>query len=51
VHDIETHPYDPQTAERQIARTLRIRAERDAARHTALMEKLVATSLRQISER
>ena len=32
VHDIETHPYDPQTAERQIARTRRIRAERDAAK-------------------
>src|SRR6478672_9293996 len=44
VHDIETHPYDPQTAERQIARTRRIRAERDAARHTALMEKLVAVA-------
>jgi len=44
VHDIETHPYDPQTAERQIARTRRIRAERDSARHTALMEKLVAVA-------
>jgi methylmalonyl-CoA mutase N-terminal domain/subunit len=44
VHDIETHPYDPRTAERQIARTRRIRAERDAARHTALMEKLVAVA-------
>jgi methylmalonyl-CoA mutase N-terminal domain/subunit len=43
-HDIETHPYDPRTAERQIARTRRIRAERDAARHTALMEKLVAVA-------
>jgi 2-hydroxyisobutanoyl-CoA mutase large subunit len=44
VHDIEIHPYDPQTAERQIARTKRVRAERDAARHGALMEKLVAVA-------
>ena len=26
---IEVHPYDPTTAERQIARTRRVRAERD----------------------
>jgi methylmalonyl-CoA mutase N-terminal domain/subunit len=44
VHDIETHPYDPQTAERQIARTRRVRAERDAARHSTLMERLVAVA-------
>jgi methylmalonyl-CoA mutase N-terminal domain/subunit len=44
VHDVETHPYDPQTAERQIGRTKRVRAERDAARHTALMKKLVAVA-------
>ena len=43
-HDIETHPYDPKTAERQIARTRRVRAERDASRHKMLMEKLVATA-------
>jgi methylmalonyl-CoA mutase N-terminal domain/subunit len=43
-HDIETHPYDPQTAERQIARTKRVRAERDATKHAALMEKLVAVA-------
>jgi methylmalonyl-CoA mutase N-terminal domain/subunit len=43
-HDIETHPYDPQTAERQIARTRRVRAERDAAKHAMLMEKLVAVA-------
>jgi 2-hydroxyisobutanoyl-CoA mutase large subunit len=41
-HEIETHPYDPQTAERQIARTKRVRAERDAAHYQAAMEKLVA---------
>jgi 2-hydroxyisobutanoyl-CoA mutase large subunit len=44
VHDIETHPYDPQTAERQIARTRRVRTERDAAKHGVLMEKLVAVA-------
>jgi 2-hydroxyisobutanoyl-CoA mutase large subunit len=44
MHDIETHPYDPKTAERQIARTRRVRAERDAARHTMLMQKLVAVA-------
>jgi 2-hydroxyisobutanoyl-CoA mutase large subunit len=44
VHDIETHPYDPRTAERQIARTKRVRAERDAAKHSAFIEKLVAVA-------
>jgi 2-hydroxyisobutanoyl-CoA mutase large subunit len=39
---IETHPYDPQTAARQIARTGRVRAERDAAKYQAVMERLVA---------
>lgn len=42
VHDIETHPYDAKAAERQISRTRRVRAERDAAKHESLMEKLVA---------
>ena len=44
VHDIETHPYDPTTAERQIARPERVRAERDNARLAALMERLVAVA-------
>jgi len=43
-HEIETHPYDPETAERQIARTKRIRAERDASKYRAVMEKLVAVA-------
>jgi methylmalonyl-CoA mutase N-terminal domain/subunit len=40
-HDIEIHPYDPTTAERQIARTRRVRNERDNAKVNALLEKLV----------
>jgi methylmalonyl-CoA mutase N-terminal domain/subunit len=40
--DIETHPYDSTTAERQIARTRRVRADRDNAKVSALMDKLVA---------
>jgi methylmalonyl-CoA mutase cobalamin-binding domain/chain len=43
-HEIQTHPYDPRSAERQIARTKRVRAERDASTHQALMAKLVATA-------
>jgi len=39
--DIETHPYDPGTAERQIGRTRRVRAERDEAQVQALLERLV----------
>jgi methylmalonyl-CoA mutase N-terminal domain/subunit len=39
--EIETHPYDPDTAARQIARTRRVRAERDEARIGVLLEKLV----------
>jgi len=39
--DIETHPYDASTAERQIARTRRVRAERDNAKVAALMDELV----------
>jgi methylmalonyl-CoA mutase N-terminal domain/subunit len=42
--DIETHPYDPTTAERQIARLNRVRRERDNARVTALLDLLVATA-------
>jgi methylmalonyl-CoA mutase N-terminal domain/subunit len=39
--DIDIHPYDPSTAERQIARTRRVRAERDSAKVQRLLEKLV----------
>jgi len=42
--DIETHPYDPDTAARQIARTRCVRAERDEARVQALLEQLVAVA-------
>jgi methylmalonyl-CoA mutase N-terminal domain/subunit len=43
-HDIEIHPYDPTTAERQIARTQRIRKERDNAKLNALLDKLVTVA-------
>ena len=39
---IETHPYDYSTAERQIARTKRVRADRDNAKVGTLLEKLVS---------
>ncbi|MEO1198503.1 MAG: methylmalonyl-CoA mutase family protein [Pseudomonadota bacterium] len=38
---IEIHPYDPETAERQISRTRRVRAERDEATVQALLNELV----------
>ena len=41
---IEVHPYDPTTAERQIARTRRVRAERDEARMQALLDKLAGVA-------
>jgi methylmalonyl-CoA mutase cobalamin-binding domain/chain len=41
---IETHPYDPATAEKQIARTQRIRRERDAAEMDRLLKQLVETA-------
>jgi methylmalonyl-CoA mutase N-terminal domain/subunit len=41
---IEVHPYDPTTAERQISRLTRVRAERDEAKVQALLDKLVATA-------
>ena len=44
VHDIETHPYDYSTAERQIARTRRVRTERDPVRFAALMDELEAVA-------
>ncbi len=40
--EIETHPYDAETAERQIARTRRVRAERDADKYRVVMERLAA---------
>ena len=42
--EIEIHPYDPSTADRQIARTRRVRAERDEARVQALLDQLRATA-------
>ena len=43
-HDIEIHPYDPSTAERQVARTQRVRKERDNAKLNALLDELVAVA-------
>jgi methylmalonyl-CoA mutase N-terminal domain/subunit len=43
-HEIETHPYDPKTAERQIARTRRVRSTRDNARVNVLLDRLVETA-------
>src|SRR4051812_36251352 len=39
--DIELHPYDASTAERQIARLNRVRRERDNAKVDALLEQLI----------
>ena len=39
--DIELHPYDTSTADRQIARLDRVRRERDNARVNALLDRLV----------
>jgi 2-hydroxyisobutanoyl-CoA mutase large subunit len=41
VPNLETHPYDPTTEQRQIARLQRIRRERDNAKVNALLDKLV----------
>ena len=38
---IEVHPYDPTTADRQVARTRRVRAERDEAKVQGLLDRLV----------
>jgi len=43
-HDIEIHPYDPSTAERQVARTQRVRRERNNARLNQLLDQLVAVA-------
>ena len=40
--DIETHPYDPETAERQLARLNRVRSERDDAKLNNLLERFKA---------
>ena len=42
--DIELHPYDPSTAERQIERLKRVRRERDNAKVSALLDRLVAVA-------
>ena len=41
---IETHPYDQTTAERQVARTQRVRRERDAATFDRLMQQLLVVA-------
>ncbi len=40
--DIEIHPYDPATAERQLARLNRVRSERDDAKLKSLIERFKA---------
>lgn len=40
-NNIELHPYDFSTADRQIARTRRVRAERDDATVSALLDRLI----------
>ncbi|UCD68575.1 MAG: methylmalonyl-CoA mutase family protein [Betaproteobacteria bacterium] len=42
--DIETHPYDPTTAERQIERLNHVRKTRDEAKLQALLEELVTVA-------
>jgi len=39
--DLEVHPYDKTTADRQISRTRRVRAERDEAKLQALLNQLL----------
>jgi methylmalonyl-CoA mutase N-terminal domain/subunit len=39
--DVETHPHDPTTQERQIARLQRVRRERDNAKVATLLDRLV----------
>src|ERR1051325_5843460 len=43
-HQIETHPYDPTVAERQVARTQHVRATRDEAKVQRLLDTLVDTA-------
>jgi 2-hydroxyisobutanoyl-CoA mutase large subunit len=42
--DIETHKYDPTTAQRQIARLNRVRRERDAGKIERLLDQLIAVA-------
>ena len=42
--DIELHPHDPTTAERQIARLNRVRRDRDNTKVATLLDKLVAVA-------
>jgi methylmalonyl-CoA mutase N-terminal domain/subunit len=42
--DIETHPYDPTTAERQISRLKEVRATRDEAKVQSLLDQLVSVA-------
>jgi 2-hydroxyisobutanoyl-CoA mutase large subunit len=42
--EIEVHAYDPTTAERQIERTKRVRAERDESKIRQLLDELVAVA-------
>ena len=42
--DVEIHPHDETTSERQIARLKRVRKERDNAKVAALLEQLVAVA-------
>ena len=44
VHEVETHPYDPGTAERQIARTRQVRATRDEPKVQGLLDALVGAA-------
>ena len=41
---IHTHPYDQTTADRQVARTRRVRAERDPVKFDLLLQQLVETA-------
>ena len=43
-HDIETHPYDPETERRQVQNLRRIKRERDNARVNQLLEQLKAVA-------
>ena len=43
-HQIETHPYDPMVAERQVTRTRRVRATRGEAKVQWLLDALVDTA-------
>ena len=42
--DVETHPYDPTTAARQIERLNRVRRERDNTKVAALLDRLTAVA-------